>query len=354
MFLWVDPNDADRALMWVTTPTISPDRTIPNLIIADISQVSAGGPVTEVAEGNWDDLYPGTNDPSQYPFRTVNGTSTCGPYDCNLFTHSIGVNEAGTRTFLAQEAGHFLVLDTSAVAAASSPPGAVIDLHDSLITDPADRPTWLQDPPDPSAVPNNCTKNCPNSHSAVIIPGTHYALTTDEVYGTFTLPSFGCRWGWARVIDISDPAHPQIVSEYGVQENQQSFCGSSRDDPLTEQFDSYSSHNPTVLPDLALIDWHSGGLQAIDLADPTAPAQGGYFLPKPLKNVAVEDPALSGGPNKVVFWSYPIIRNGLIYVIDVRNGLYVLRYTGPHASEVAGISFLEGNSNLGDFGRLSG
>ena len=57
-------------------------------------------------------------------------------------------------------------------------------------------------------------------------------------------------------------------------------------------------------------------------------------------------------PNKVVMWSFPIVRDGLIYVVDIRNGLYELRYTGPHADEVAGISFLEGNSNLGDAGRL--
>jgi uncharacterized repeat protein (TIGR01451 family) len=47
-----------------------------------------------------------------------------------------------------------------------------------------------------------------------------------------------------------------------------------------------------------------------------------------------------------VMWSYPIIRDGLIYVVDIRNGLYILRYTGPGAEEVAAISFLEGNSNL--------
>jgi hypothetical protein len=52
-------------------------------------------------------------------------------------------------------------------------------------------------------------------------------------------------------------------------------------------------------------------------------------------------------------WSYPIIRDGLIYVIDIRNGLYILRYTGPHAGEVASIRFLEGNSNLGDAVRLA-
>ena len=52
-------------------------------------------------------------------------------------------------------------------------------------------------------------------------------------------------------------------------------------------------------------------------------------------------------------WSYPIIRDGLIYVIDIRNGLYILRYTGPHAGQVADIRFFEGNSNLGDAVRLA-
>ncbi len=46
-------------------------------------------------------------------------------------------------------------------------------------------------------------------------------------------------------------------------------------------------------------------------------------------------------------WSYPIIREGLIYVIDIRNGLLILRYIGPHATDVANIQFFEGNSNLG-------
>jgi hypothetical protein len=72
-----------------------------------------------------------------------------------------------------------------------------------------------------------------------------------------------------------------------------------------------------------------------------------------LPSVATEDPALNGGPNKVTIWSYPIISNGLIYVIDIRNGLYILRYTGTNASEAAGIAFLEGNSNLGDAVRLA-
>ncbi len=47
-------------------------------------------------------------------------------------------------------------------------------------------------------------------------------------------------------------------------------------------------------------------------------------------------------------WSYPVIEDGLIYVVDLRNGLYILEYEGPHQQEVADIKFLEGNSNQGD------
>jgi hypothetical protein len=67
----------------------------------------------------------------------------------------------------------------------------------------------------------------------------------------------------------------------------------------------------------------------------------------------LEDPRLSSDPStgrheKVVMWSYPVIKDGLIYVTDIRNGLYVLRYEGPFEDEVNRIGFLEGNSNQGD------
>jgi hypothetical protein len=351
MYLWVDPNNPGRALLWISTPTISANPAIPEMMVVDISQVPGGGPVKEVAEGNWNDQFPGTDQPN-YPFDP-NSPTGCGPYDCNLFVHSMAPTADGKTTFMALEAGQFLMLDTRSVVAAPSPPTSVINLNGDLLTDPTNRPVWEQTPPAPDAVPNNCFKTCPNGHSAIPIPGTHYALTTDEVYGTFTDPSFGCPWGWVRIINVADPSNPVIVGEYKIAEDQQSFCGSPADDPATEQFTSFSSHNPTALPDLAFVDWHSGGLQAINLSNPANPAQAGFFIPQPLDQVALEDPALSRGPDKVVFWSYPIIRNGLIYAIDIRNGLYILKYTGPHASEVAGINFLEGNSNLGDAVRLA-
>ena len=75
-------------------------------------------------------------------------------------------------------------------------------------------------------------------------------------------------------------------------------------------------------------------------------------VPEPLDEVLLEDPRLASDPDtglneKVVMWSYPIIEDGLIYVVDLRNGLYILRYDGRLEDEVNDVTFLEGNSNQG-------
>lgn len=68
---------------------------------------------------------------------------------------------------------------------------------------------------------------------------------------------------------------------------------------------SHTAHNPTVWDDLAIVSWHGGGRQAIDLANPAAPAQAGFFTPAALAGVATEDPALTTTGNRVAMWSFP-------------------------------------------------
>jgi len=345
MYLWVDPHDADRALLWLSTPTSSVNPARPNLMVVDISDVpgSAPGPdpapsgteapVIEVAEGNWNQFFPGAANPANYDF--------------DLALHSMTPTVDGTTTYLAYLRGGFGVLDTSSVLRGSG--DEVISLNDRLITPVPNFVRW--------GAGNRCAGHtaagCSESHSAVPVPGRPFALTIDEVYGTSTAPSFGWPWGWSRMINVARPAKPRLIGEYKIFENTPAFQGRPGDDAATEAATSYSSHNPTVLRKLALIAWHSGGLQAVDISDPGAPAQSGWFSPTPLASVATEDPALNGGPNKVTMWSFPVIKDGLIYVVDIRNGLYILRYTGPGSSEVARVRFLEGNSNLGDAARLA-
>jgi hypothetical protein len=310
-YLWQDPEDPDRVLLWISTPTTSRNTNNANLLIADISEVPSGGQPTLVAQGTWND---------QFPVMP------------NVALHSMTPTVDGHTTHLAYLSGFYLALDTTDVAEGNYAPGEVLSLNDDLLTPVENRPTW--DNPNPG-------------HSAVPFFGRPFVLITDEVYGTFTDPDFGCPWGWVHNLQAAQLRRPHVIGEYKIAENS---C------PAPTQADqergSYTSHNPTLTRNLALITWHSGGLQAIDIEDPAEMAQNGWFSPTPVASVANEDPALSMGTNKVVMWSFSIVKDGLIYVIDLRNGLYVLRYTGPRAGEVTGLDFLEGNSNLGDAARL--
>lgn len=305
-YLWVDPKRKDRALMFQSTPSGNQQ-----LLVTDISKARAGK-FGELA--TWSAVIPDAGDNR---------------------LHSLSISPDGRTGYVAYLEGGFFMIDTSDLARGVAKPEI------RLITPLDKRAHWGE----------------PGAHSAVPLWGSDHALVTDEVYGRAlaALGNHGCPWGWTRIVDISDPRKPKVVSEYKLEANSEEYC----DDPTGNRpdrdfFSSWSAHNPTLTPNLAFISWHSGGLQAVDISDPTKPKQAAVFSPEPLPAVVTEDPILSSGLDKVVMWSYPVIQDGLIYVSDIRNGLYIVAYEGPFDGEVSRVGFLEGNSNLGDalrFGR---
>ena len=300
-FLWDDPKEPGRALLFISTPGGGQTQ----LLVTDITNAREGE-FTELAE--WSTVIP-------------------DPGDNRL--HSLGVSTDGTRGYLAYLQGGFLVIDTTDVVKGVAEPQI------ELLTSMAERPRW----------------EGPGAHSAVKLPGRPYVLVSDEVYGQIPglLSNHGCPWGWTRIIDIKNPAAPRVVSEYKTEANHPEYCDSPADNPpVRNSMSSHSAHNPTLTRNLVFITWHSEGLQVIDVADPLNPVQAAEFMPAPLSAVVTEDPVLSSGIDKVVMWSYPVIKDGLVYVVDIRNGLYILDYSGPFEAEVDKIKFLEGNSNLGD------
>lgn len=173
-----------------------------------------------------------------------------------------------------------------------------------------------------------------NVHSAVPLLGPARVLTTDERYPAPF--GQGCPYGRAHVVDVSDPAHPAAISTIAVRENTPSACAAA-------PRGTYTSHNVTVTPHLAFITWYSAGLEVVGLDDPAQPVLLAETRPG---GVSPRIRDLELGITDSMTWSYPVLVNGLIYVVDVNQGLIVLRYTGPHQDEVTGIAFAEGNSNL--------
>jgi hypothetical protein len=287
MFLWRDPKNPARVLLYVTAPPAAPS--------LDVVDIGSGVPVRVVA---WD------------PIR--DGGLPSGGADNIL--HSIAVSRDGRTGYLSHQLDGLVLADLSQVVDGVSPP--VI----SLVTPPAQALDWAP----PGIGP----------HSAVPVEGKPLLVVTEEIY---PMPfGAGCPWGHLRMVDVTDPTHPTKVGEFALPEN----LGSCANIPVGTAF---TAHNATVTSDLALVTWYAGGLQAIDISDPTAPFQLAELRPEPLPQVEKEDPGLGGNP--VEMWSYPVVQDGLIYVVDVRNGLYILRYHGRHGEQLQR-HFLEGNSNL--------
>jgi hypothetical protein len=314
-FLWEDPDDPERALMFGgnagSTCGEHPTVSCP-FAVWDISPVAEGGdPVTLYSDLHGYTRIPPDGDPLLKPAGGL---------------HSLSVSNDGTRTYYALLTGGFAVVDTSDFANGTPNP------QPRPITFNETRPTWRG----------------PGAHSAIKLWNRDWVWVSDEVYGTQTGDAHGCPWGWARLVDITDPTKPTVEAAYRIDENDPDTCEDSNP-PRT----SYSAHNPTLTPRIAFSTWHSGGLQAVGIEKPWRPYQLAEFFPRPLRSVLLEDPRLSSDPNtgrheKVVMWSYPVIKDGLIYVTDIRNGFYVLRYKGRFNREVRTIDFLEGNSNQGD------
>jgi hypothetical protein len=288
-FLWRDPQRPGRALAFVALFAAAP-----GLIVVDLSNPAAPHEIDR-----WNIGLP--------------ATETVGGRLLRNALHSLSVSPDGTRAYLALWDGGFQIVDTSEFAAGR--PRPVV----RPITLPGRRLRYAPLAPG-------------HTHSAVAVPGRPLVLLTDEVYAP------NCPYGWLRIVDIRDPTAPRQVGEYRLPENDPARCSET-----LQRRGTYSAHNPLALPHLALVSWHAGGLQAIDISDPAAPRRAGVFVPAPVPNVAEHDAAFGAVP--VVTWSYPIIKDGLVYVVDVRNGLYILRYTGMWAEEVTSTAFAEGNSN---------
>jgi hypothetical protein len=78
------------------------------------------------------------------------------------------------------------------------------------------------------------------------------------------------------------------------------------------------------------------------LRDPASPRRVGVFVP----SGAGAAHGSYVGTYPAQLWSYPILRQGLLYVSDIQSGLHILRYTGPGAEALAGVAHAEGNVSV--------
>jgi hypothetical protein len=291
-FLWKDPKNPGRVLAYVTHAFYAPDLTVIELTDPTAPKlVSAFMLPQEVASGTGDVV--DTQNPASY-------------------IHSIAVSDDGTRAYVGNWDYGTFVADTSGLA---DPNGV-----------PVIRPV--------SPLPLDYGANV---HGNVPLRGRPYGVMVQEEYAA---AGRSCPFGWLRMADMTDPANLKLAGQYKLPEND---C-----DKAKAANGTFTAHNQTTFTNLTLLTWYSGGLRAVDVSNPNRPVEAGVFVPKatkPAPDLQDERLFFSKADRRTgAMWSYPVVQDGLIYVVDIDLGLYVLRYTGKHADEVRKAAFVEGNS----------
>ncbi len=225
-------------------------------------------------------------------------------------SHGASVSADGTRAYVALLHRGLEVMDVASITGTGASPSGI------ALTPATKRFV------DCSQTSSTCI-----THTAVAVPGRDLAVVTYE--------NQGCPEGWMNIVDIADPTTPTLAGTW--RHPKYMLCGD--DEPYLGLF-GYGPHNPTVTAHLALVSWYRAGLLAFDITDASAPRPVATFAP------AVPEPTSEGRWGQLASVSYPIVRDGLIYVLDGRNGIDILRYTGPYADELVADPFFTGNTNL--------
>jgi choice-of-anchor B domain-containing protein len=148
-----------------------------------------------------------------------------------------------------------------------------------------------------------------NAHSIWLASSGKILLVADEDVSPGRGRTESTTWGFLRLYDLSDLAHPRQISTF-VTQNTQRFP------PPDAGW--YTVHNPFVVGDTAYLSWYSDGVRVVDISDPANPREIAFFVPPP----QVDRRGFLGGRPAV--WGV-YVQNDLIFISDINTGLYILR-----------------------------
>ena len=138
-------------------------------------------------------------------------------------------------------------------------------------------------------------------------------------------------------VDVTVEAHPMVVSNFMVPEASGHFCDRGG------RFGSHSSNEsmaPVFYKKMAFITYFNAGVRAVDVRNPYAPKEIGYFIPSVTEMTDKRCIKVDGQDRcKTAIQSNNVETDdrGYIYVVDRANtGMHILELTGE-ARALAGL-----------------
>jgi hypothetical protein len=145
------------------------------------------------------------------------------------------------------------------------------------------------------------------------IAGKDIAVVVDEQPGR---PRPGHVPAFMWIFDVTEETDPQPISSFSITEAH-TPCQLGDINPRVARFGAHQCHE-RMRDSLVYVCWFRGGLRIVDIRDPAAPEEVGYFVPDP-------DPGRATVQSNDIF----VDDDGYVYLLDRYRGLDILEYTGP-------------------------
>jgi len=294
--------------------------------------------------------------------------------DASGATHEAIFSTDGRRIYAAQADAGFLLLDSTNLLASLR---GTDDCDPSTPEDPdgAGHCLTVANPDVAASLEDQPDFEIGFPHTLLKIPGRPYFLATGESSGPdWGKDTIGERYGQCpgaslRVHGIAENGSgggdasgastdrlqgfldPHPVGNYSLPSQVASNCVESGWEQGEVPSPGWlSPHFPTAFPDVAFVTYYGGGLRAIDVSDPAAPREAGYFYNDPVDEIrwayhGQASDSVDGADGRAIrrsapkgthlfAFSYPVTVDGYLLYADSQSGLYVLEYTGPHADQI--------------------
>jgi hypothetical protein len=158
-----------------------------------------------------------------------------------------------------------------------------------------------------------------DTHSTVPNESSSLLVTTDEDFSPAERKAagepkiVGDTWGFARIWSLADPARPVHLSDFATEHSL-----------TTNTSGFYSAHNPEVRGTTLYLSWYSDGLRIVDISNPSAPRETGFYREKPTLDPTGVFASFGSGTHPIPFdWGVHVVGDR-IYLSDINFGLYIV------------------------------
>jgi hypothetical protein len=227
-------------------------------------------------------------------------------WEGNEYSHGGSVSDDGNRFYAADSVdGDLTTLDVSQIQARKPNP-QVREVS---------RLTWQR-------------VTIPQNSAPMVIGGRRYLLEFDEFAFRFDTVTPADTVGAARIIDISDEAHPRVVSNIRLQVNNPPYRTQADNDPGgiggNNPQVGYAAHYCAIPrevdPEIVACSFINSGLRIFNIEDPRHPREVAYFVSPPKASYVNGNEASDTAMSKPAF--DPQRRE--VWYTDAASGFWVL------------------------------